>query len=51
MKGRMSFLRGITNDMRQRRHEQYLSLTRQDLVDVARKYFRRYTPDKVLTWQ
>ena len=37
--GRMSFLRGITNEMRQRRREQYLSLTRQDLVNVARKYF------------
>ncbi|CAH0481918.1 unnamed protein product [Peronospora belbahrii] len=38
MKGRMSFLRGVTNDMRQRRREQYLSLTRQDLVKVAHKY-------------
>ncbi|CAI5712905.1 unnamed protein product [Peronospora destructor] len=39
--GRLSFLRGITNDMRQRRREQYLSLTRQDLVNVARKYFSK----------
>ncbi|KAG1700673.1 hypothetical protein DVH05_011534 [Phytophthora capsici] len=46
MKGRMSFLRGITNDMRQRRREQYLSLKRQDLVDVARKYFSEDAPEK-----
>ncbi|KAL7994518.1 putative metalloenzyme, LuxS/M16 peptidase, peptidase M16C associated [Plasmopara halstedii] len=39
MKGRMGFLRGITNDMRQRRREQYLSLNRQDLIKVAQKYF------------
>ncbi|CAI5700416.1 unnamed protein product [Peronospora effusa] len=45
IRGRMSFLRGITNDMRQRRREQYLSLTRQDLVNVARKYFQEDTPD------
>ncbi|KAG6973549.1 hypothetical protein JG688_00003476 [Phytophthora aleatoria] len=46
MKGRMSFLRGITNDMRQRRREQYLSLKRQDLVDVAQKYFGTDAPEK-----
>uniref|UniRef100_A0AAV1TQH3 Peptidase M16C associated domain-containing protein n=1 Tax=Peronospora matthiolae TaxID=2874970 RepID=A0AAV1TQH3_9STRA len=46
MKGRMSFLRGITNDMRQRRREKYLSLTRQELVDVASKYFNGDTPNR-----
>ncbi|POM67555.1 Metalloprotease family M16C [Phytophthora palmivora] len=46
MKGRMSFLRGITNDMRQRRREKYLSLKRQDLVDVARKYFTEDISEK-----
>ncbi|KAE9030259.1 Presequence protease [Phytophthora rubi] len=46
MKGRMGFLRGITNDMRQHRREQYLSLKRQDLVDVARKYFSEDAPEK-----
>ncbi|KAH7463621.1 hypothetical protein PRIC2_006265 [Phytophthora ramorum] len=46
MKGRMGFLRGITNDMRQHRREQYLSLKRQDLVDVARKYFNEDSPEK-----
>ncbi|KAF4044563.1 Peptidase M16C associated [Phytophthora infestans] len=46
MKGRMSFLRGITNDMSQRRREQYLSLNRQDLVDVANKYFGEFSPEK-----
>ncbi|KAF1331686.1 Metalloprotease family m16c, partial [Globisporangium splendens] len=37
--GRMTFLRGITNEMRQARREQYLQLQRRDLVDVAQKYF------------
>ncbi|RLN55183.1 hypothetical protein BBJ29_006932 [Phytophthora kernoviae] len=46
MKGRMSFLRGITNDMRQHRREQYLSLKRKDLVAVAQKYFVEDAPDK-----
>ncbi|KUF95442.1 Ras-related protein RABA5d [Phytophthora nicotianae] len=46
MKGRMSFLRAITNDMRQRRREQYLSLKRQDLVDIAQKYFGEDAPEK-----
>ncbi|KAL4157450.1 hypothetical protein PRNP1_006473 [Phytophthora ramorum] len=46
MKGRMGFLRGITNDMRRHRREQYLSLKRQDLVDVARKYFNEDSPEK-----
>ncbi|TDH70445.1 hypothetical protein CCR75_007687 [Bremia lactucae] len=46
MKGRMSFLRGITNEMRQRRREQYLSLKRDDLVRVARQFFTDDTPGK-----
>ncbi|CAI5739620.1 unnamed protein product [Hyaloperonospora brassicae] len=46
MKGRMSFLRGITNEMRQRRREQYLSLTRRELVDVAVKYFSGNVPNR-----
>ncbi|GAB9467624.1 Metalloprotease family m16c [Globisporangium polare] len=37
--GRMTFLRGITNEMRQKRREQYLELNREKLVDVAQKYF------------
>lgn len=37
--GRMTFLRGITNEMRQARREQYLQLQRQELVDVAQQYF------------
>ncbi|RLN88426.1 hypothetical protein BBJ28_00027138 [Nothophytophthora sp. Chile5] len=37
-RGRMGFLRGITNDMRQRRREQYLALRRQDLVAAAQRY-------------
>lgn len=39
VKGKMAFLRGITNEMRQQRREQYLSLTRQDLIDVAGRLF------------
>lgn len=39
VQGNMSFLRGITNDMRQQRREQYLALGRQDLVDVALRTF------------
>ncbi|KAI9905741.1 hypothetical protein PsorP6_013703 [Peronosclerospora sorghi] len=46
MKGRMRFLRGITNEMRQRRREQYLSLTRADLVDVAQRYFSEDAPER-----
>lgn len=37
--GRMTFLRGISNEMRQARREQYLELTRSGLVDVAQRYF------------
>ncbi|KAI9913554.1 hypothetical protein PsorP6_004874 [Peronosclerospora sorghi] len=46
MKGRMRFLRGITNEMRQRRREQYLSLTRADLVDVEQRYFSEDAPER-----
>ncbi|TYZ69264.1 hypothetical protein PybrP1_000637 [[Pythium] brassicae (nom. inval.)] len=37
--GRVTFLRGITNEMRQARREQFLGLSRAGLVDVAQRYF------------
>ncbi|DBA05101.1 TPA: hypothetical protein N0F65_000789 [Lagenidium giganteum] len=39
MKGKMAFMRGITNEMRQQRREHYLRLTRQELVATAQKHF------------
>lgn len=48
MKGKMSFLRGITNEMRQQRREQYLSLDKQQLVDVAQHYFVDKPPSHVV---
>jgi presequence protease len=48
MKGKMSFLRGITNDMRQQRREQYLQLTKTQLVDVAQHYFNEKPPSHVV---
>lgn len=41
--GRVTFLRGITNEMRQTRREQFLELSRTSLVEVAQRYFA--TPD------
>lgn len=38
-KGKMAFLRGISNEMRQRRREQYLGATRQQLMDAAQRLF------------
>lgn len=40
-KGKMAFLRGISNDMRQRRREQYLGVTKAQLVDAAQRLFAR----------
>ncbi|TMW58437.1 hypothetical protein Poli38472_009996 [Pythium oligandrum] len=48
MKGKMSFLRGITNEMRQERREQYLALSKTQLVDVATHYFAVKPPSHVV---
>ncbi|GLE04708.1 hypothetical protein PINS_up013687 [Pythium insidiosum] len=48
MKGKMAFLRGITNEMRQQRREQYLSLSRLSLMEVAQHYFQEKPPSHVV---
>ncbi|KAJ0412331.1 hypothetical protein ATCC90586_009521 [Pythium insidiosum] len=48
MKGKMAFLRGITNEMRQQRREQYLSLSRVSLMEVAQHYFSEKPPSHVV---
>lgn len=40
-KGKMAFLRGISNEMRQHRREQYLNVNRQQLMDAAQRLFSR----------
>ncbi|TMW58436.1 hypothetical protein Poli38472_009995 [Pythium oligandrum] len=39
IKGKEAFVRGITNEVRQERREQFLSLSKTQLVDVAARYF------------